>query len=154
MFKSGFSKRRLFCVRWKESTWTNASGTVKWQEFEYVELGEKRKLQLVEMQTCPGEIFLYFIELLERFPLHRFRTKWQHEQLQNLLDNLPFGHLRCIHDHSENYSCQEQDQIQLCYYGQTQTSLRMTVLHRHALLAIDREESSDDDHELSQNNCK
>lgn len=129
----------------EESTRSDSSGTVKWQKFLYVEVGEKRKLQLVEMQTSPGEMFLYFIELLERFPAHRFRAKWQHEQLQNLLDNLPFGHVCCIHDYSENYTCQQQDQIQSCYYGQTQASLHVTVLHRHALLAIDGEESSEDD---------
>ena len=38
-----------------------------------------------------------------------------------------------------------QDQIQSCCYGQTQASLDVTVLHRHALLAIDGEESSEDD---------
>ena len=129
----------------EESARTDSSGTVKWQKFVYVEVGDKKKLQLVEMQTCPGEMFFYFIELLEKFPAHRFRAKWQHEQLQNLLDNLPFGHVCCIHDYSENYSCQHQDQIQSCYYGQTQASLHVTVLHRHALLAIDGEESSEDD---------
>ena len=38
-----------------------------------------------------------------------------------------------------------QDQIQSCCYGQTQASLNVTVLHRHALLAIDGEESSEHD---------
>ena len=38
-----------------------------------------------------------------------------------------------------------QDQIQLCCYGQTQASLNVTVLHWHILLAIDGEESSEDD---------
>ena len=93
---------KRFQLLQEESTRTDSSGTVKWQKFVYVEVGEKRKLKLVEMQTCPGEMFFYFIKLLERFPAHRFCTKWQHEQLQNLLNNLPFGHVCCIHDYSEN----------------------------------------------------
>ena len=104
----------------EESTRTNSFGTVRWQKFDYVEVGEKRRLQLVEMQTHPGEMFLYFTKLLETFPAHRFCAKWQHEQLQNLLENLPLGHVCYIHDYSENYSCQHQDQIQSLYYGQTQ----------------------------------
>ena len=129
----------------EESTRTNSFGTVRWQKFDYVEVGEKRRLQLVEMQTHPGEMFLYFTKLLETFPAHRFRAKWQHEQLQNLLENLPLGHVCCIHDYSENYSCQHQDQIQSLYYGQTQASIHLTILHRHALSEIDGEESSEDD---------
>ena len=129
----------------EESTRTNSFGLVRWQKFDYVEVGEKRRLQLVEMQTYPGEIFLYFTKLLETFPAHRFRAKWQAEQLQNLLENLPLGHVCCIHDYSENYSCQHQDQIQSLYYGQMQASIHVTVLHRHALSEIDGEESSEDD---------
>ena len=77
----------------EESTQTNSFGTVRWQKFDYVVVGEKRRLQLVEMQTYPGEMFLYFTKLLETFPAHRFRAKWQHEQLQNLLENLPLGYV-------------------------------------------------------------
>ena len=51
----------------------------------------------------------------------------------------------CIHDYSENYSCQHQDQIKSLYYGQTQVSIHVTILHRQALSQIDCEESSEDD---------
>lgn len=37
--------------------------------------------------------------------------------------------------------CQHQDQIQSLYYGQTQVSIHVTVLHRHAV-AMDDEPSS------------
>lgn len=129
----------------EESAQTNVFGTVKWQKFDYVEIGEKRRLQLVEMETFPGEMVFTFTELLQTFVAHRFCTKWQHEHLQNLLDNLPLRHICCSHDYSENYACQHQDQIQSLYYGQTQASVRVTVLHRHALPHIDNEESSEDD---------
>ena len=66
---------KRFRLLQEESTRIDSSGTVKWQKFVYVEVGEKRKLKLVEMQSCPGEMFFYFIELLERFPAHRFRAK-------------------------------------------------------------------------------
>ena len=97
------------------------------------------------MKTVPGEMFHYFTKLLETFPVHRFRARWQHEQLQNLLDNLPLGHVCCVHDYSETYACQHPDQIQSLYYGQTQASIHVTVLHRHALPHVDGEESLEDD---------
>ena len=90
-------------------------------------------------------MFLYFTKLLKTFPAHRFCTKWQHEQLQNLLENLPLGHVCCVHDYTENCYCQHQDQIQSLYYGQTQASIHVTILHRRTLSEIDGEESSEDD---------
>ena len=75
----------------EENTRTNLFGTVRWQKFDYVDVGEKRRLQLVEMQTYPGEMFLYFTKLLETFPARRFRAKWQHEQLQNSVEELALG---------------------------------------------------------------
>lgn len=73
---------------------------------------------------------------------YRFRAKWQHEQLENLLVSLPLNHVTCIHDYSENFSCQYQDQIQTLYFGQTQASIHVTILHRHAIMDIDEVESS------------
>lgn len=132
----------------EETATSNEFGTVKWERFEYVDSGDKRRLQLVEKRTSPGEMFLYFSKLLESFPAHRFRAQWQHNQMKTLLENLPPGHVCCIHDYSENYTCQHQDQIQSLYYGQTQASIHVTVLHRHALKEIDSEESSDEDPKL------
>ena len=82
---------------------------------------------------------------METFPAHQFRAQWQHKQMKNLLDNLPFEHACCIHDYSENYACQQQDQIQSMYYGQIQASIPVTVLHRHILIDVDGEESREED---------
>lgn len=44
----------------KEEQSANESGLkVKWQQFEYVTIGEKRRLQLVSKLTPPGEMFEY-----------------------------------------------------------------------------------------------
>jgi len=53
---------------------------VKWHRFEYIPMGDKRRLKLVEKETTPFEMFLYFKSLLENFPMHRFRAQWQHQQ--------------------------------------------------------------------------
>lgn len=129
----------------EEKIFSHELGTVKWEKFEYIDLGEKRKLKLVQKETSPAEMFAHFLALLETFPAHQFRAQWQHKQMKNLLDNLPLEHVCCIHDYSENYACQQQDQIQSMYYGQTQASIHVTVLHRHALFEIDGEQSTEED---------
>ena len=123
---------------------------VRWQRFEYVNMKladgqEKRKLQLVTKETAPGELFQFLKSLLKDFPSHQFRASWQHEQLGRLLDNLPQGHVCCIHDYSENYMCSYQNQVQSMYFGQNQASIHVTVLHRHALTNIDGVQSSIND---------
>ena len=106
---------------------------------------EKRKLQLVTKETAPGELFQFLKSLLKHFPSHQFHASWQHEQLGRLLDNLPQGHVCCIHDYSENYTCSYQNQVQSMYFGQNQASIHVTVLHRHALTNINGVQSSIDD---------
>lgn len=42
-------------------------------------------------------------------------------------------------------SWQRQDQLQLPYFSQTQASIHITILHRHAMLSVDGEDSTEDD---------
>ena len=102
---------------------------VKWRKFEYVVIGvnsdnsEKKKLQLVDKLTPPGEMFLHFKNLLQRYPSHQFQANWQNQQLRELVENLPLGHVIAVHDYSENYMCSMQDQIQSLYFSQVQASM-------------------------------
>lgn len=53
-----------------------------------------------------------------------------------LIENLPFGHVCCVHVYSKNYTCQHQDQIRSLYFDQTQASIHVRVLHRHPVNEI------------------
>ena len=125
--------------------------TVNWQKFEYVNVGqtqdgrEKRKLQLVRKETPPGAMFNTFKMLLSEFSSHQFRATWQSKEMKECVEHLPKNHVCCIHDYSENYSCTSQDQLQSQYYSQTQASIHVTILHRHALETVDGVESTVDD---------
>ena len=57
---------------------------VKWEKYEYTQVGRKRKLVLVQKLTKPGEMFDYFKHILEQFPTHQFRATWQNEQFKLL----------------------------------------------------------------------
>ena len=67
-----------------------------------------KKIALVEKCTGPKELFDYFIQLLGQFPYHSFLAKWQREQLDSLLENLPLDQAVCIHDYSEGYEFYKQ----------------------------------------------
>ncbi|EDO34354.1 predicted protein [Nematostella vectensis] len=112
--------------------------------YEYLPTGkflangqEKKKIALVPKETPPSEMFTYFKKLLEAYPLHSFMAKRQREQLDNLLEHLPLGHVVCIHDYSEGYACRQQDEIQSEFFDVTKASLHVTILHRHAVESKD-----------------
>ena len=131
----------------EEQCFEEHSPRVKWQAFEYItnNVTNQRKLHLAVKETSPGEMFNHLKSLIEPFPAHQFRANWQHAQMTNLVENLPIDHVCCVHDYSENYSCQHQDQLQSLYFSQTQASIHVTILHRHAIMNIDGQESTEDD---------
>lgn len=89
-------------------------------------------------------MFSYFKSLVVKFSGHHLWAKWQSKQLKSIVQFLPVGDVCCIHDYSENYTCQHQDQLQSLYYGQTQASIHVTVLHRHSMADVDGEDSTPD----------
>ena len=66
----------------------------------------------MQKETPPSGLFKYFKKLLAAFPIHSFMAIWQQDQLDNLLENLPLGHVVCMHDYSEGYASRQQDEIQ------------------------------------------
>ena len=98
---------------------SNDNGLVKWSRYEYVPMGkylpdgpEKKKITLVQKETPPSQLFKYFTDLLAGYPSHIFMARWQRDQLDSLVNNLPQGHMVCIHDYSEGYTCRKQEETQ------------------------------------------
>ena len=106
---------------------------------------EKKKISLIQKDTPPVQLFSYFKELLKMYPGHSFMARWQCEQLDNLLDHLPLGHVVCVYDYSEGYTCRKQDKIQSEYYYVAKVSLHVTILYHHAVEAVDGVESTEED---------
>ena len=115
---------------------TSDEGSVRWSRYDYIPTGkflangqEKKKIALIQKETPPSELEEYFRELLAAYASHSFMAKWQREQLDNLLDNLPAGHVVCVHDYSERYTCRQQDEIQSEYFDVAKVSLHVTILY-------------------------
>jgi len=121
---------------------------VQWECFEYRDIksknGLRKKLLLVKKNTKPGEMTAYFKKLLETFPFHNFRAKWQNQQLKRLVTNLPLNHVITVHDYSENYRCKDKTELQSSYFQKNEASLHVTLLYRHALLEVDGIDSTEE----------
>ena len=92
---------------------------------------------LVQKISKPGEMISYFLKLLDKFPSHMFRAKWQNTQLKSLVKNLPLKHCITVHDFSENFKCKEQTEIQSDYFQKQEVSIHVTLIYRHAMLNAD-----------------
>ena len=129
---------------------SDSASQVKWERFQYMDVAtegdEKRPLKIVTKISKVGEMFSYFKSLLDTFQGHQFCANWQQEQMKRTINNLPPGHVCCVHDYSENYSCRYQDQIQTLYFGQSQASIHVTILHRHKL--PDESQENDDSQDI------
>ena len=123
---------------------------VKWKRYEYITYKdnngeEKRKIHLVQKETPVKEMFDYFQQLLKDYPYHSFMAKWQKEQFDHLMTNLPLNHIICVHDFSENYTCRSQDEIQSEYFDPVKVSIHVSIVYRHADIDIDGKASTEQD---------
>lgn len=103
---------------------------------------QQKKIALVQKETSPKEFFQYLIELLDTYPHHQFMAIWQRKQLDDLLENLPLGHVVCIHDYSESHACRGQNEIQPQHFDVNKASLHITVIFRHATMKADGKKST------------
>jgi len=122
---------------------------LKWKKFEYIDIktknGTKKKITLVDKTTKPGVMIDNFKKVLQFFPGHNFRAKWQNDQLKKIIENLPEDECVTVHDFSENYRCTEQVEIQSNYFQRTEVSIHVSLIYRHSVLEIDGSSSSPED---------
>ena len=132
-----------------ETSVNSDSLDVNWKCFEYIDIktktGLRKKLMLVQKISKPGEMISYFLKLLDKFPSHMLRAKWQNTQLKSLVKNLPLKHCTTVHDFSENFKCKEQMEIQSDYFQKQEVSIHVTLIYRHAMLNADGVQSTTDD---------
>ena len=99
----------------------------------------------MQKETPPSQLFKYFTDLLAGYPSHIFMARWQRDQLDSLVNNLPQGHVVCIHDYSEGYTCRKQEETQSEYFDINKVSLHVSILYRHAVEAVDGVSSSEEE---------
>lgn len=105
------------------------------------------------LPTEPRELFTYFKKLLEEYSNHSFMAKWQHDQLDKLMENLPVGNVVCVHDYSEGYSRRQQDKLQSEYFVDAKVSLHVTILYRNAVDGDGKKSTEDEPHIAKEQVC-
>ena len=75
-------------------------------------------------------------------------TKWQRDQMDNLIEHLTLNEVVSIHDYLEGYSCRQQDELQSKYFDVAKVSLHITILYRHAVEFVDGKTSTEDDPQI------
>ena len=106
---------------------------VTWEKYTYkVMPSGKRKLTIVSETTPHKELTEYLIKLVNEYPLHQVTAKWQNNELEEALDNLPKTHALVVHDYSENYTCRPNFSTHSQYIDPEQASLHISVITRHA----------------------
>lgn len=104
-----------------------------------------KKIALVTKQTKPKELFSYFQSLLQDYSYHSFMAKWQQNQMDSLIENLPKDEVIYVHDYSKGYSCRQQDELQSEYFDVAKVSLHIIILYRHAVEPVDGKISTDEE---------
>ena len=90
-----------------------------WSRYKYVEVRgvenedgtPKKRLSNVQEKTPAGELITCLKQFIQEYPFHQFMACWQRDQFDNIKEPLPFIHVLCVHDFSENYQCNYQDTV-------------------------------------------
>ena len=125
---------------------SDAAPKVIWERFDYQPITSNGKtfriLTLVKKTTSPGELYEYFLDEMETFPAHQYRSFWQQEQFRSLCENMALDDCVVVHDFSENYRCIDKEELQTSYFKRTEVTVHVSVIHRHSVLELDGIEST------------
>ena len=66
---------------------------------------------------------------LNEFSLHLFEAKWQYSQFTQFKEHLTDGYVLSVFDFAENYTAQQQDEVQSAHWAQDQITLHPIVCY-------------------------
>ena len=85
--------------------------TLKWKCFKYYQVGvdtqtgkAKKRIREAFKETAAHEFLSYMEKTVTTFITHNFKARWQDEQCQLMMENMPEGVVVSHIDFAENYS--------------------------------------------------
>lgn len=107
---------------------------LKWKCFEYYQVGvhaetgqPKKRLREAFKETPVHEFLSYMEKTVTTFVTHNFKARWQDEQCQLMLKNIPEGVLVSHIDYAENYTFAIQNEVQSMYYFSTSVTILVHI---------------------------
>ncbi|GAQ89961.1 hypothetical protein KFL_005820050 [Klebsormidium nitens] len=135
---------------------------VKYKSFQYVVVldkngqpikdrdgRDKKRIKEVMVESSPSELFSALGAKVPPFLQHTFRVKWQDKQFRELLDTFPVGTVVSVIDFAENYSFEQQDEIQSMHWHSDQITILVHITYRHKQLEIDGVESTAENRQIA-----
>ena len=89
---------------------------VRWRQYEYVMLGDSRRLQLVEHLSPRIDFITRFRTAIYPYIQHAHGAKWQDRQFRASIAQFPIGTVVSVVDFAKNYTFAPQQEIQSEYY--------------------------------------
>jgi hypothetical protein len=90
----------------------------------HAENGQPKKCHRQAFKETPIHEFLSYIEkTVTTFVTHNFKVRWQDEQCQLMMKNIPEGVLDSHIDYAENYKFAIQNEVQKMYYFSTSVTI-------------------------------
>ncbi|KAL3688361.1 hypothetical protein R1sor_014670 [Riccia sorocarpa] len=115
------------------------SDTIKWERYEYVGQGlkdehgrEKRRLELVLVETPVSEFIQFMKSKLAHFVKHDFIQKWQAKQYRQCIKTFPIGTVVSVIDYAENYTFLPRNEIQSKYWTSKQVMILVHIFYYHS----------------------
>lgn len=110
------------------------SFTLKWKCFEYYQVGvdartgkPKKRLKEAFKETAAHVFLSYMEKTVTTFITHNFKARWQDEQCQLMMKNVPEGVVVSHIDYAENYSFAIQNEVQSLYYFSTSVTILVHI---------------------------
>lgn len=110
--------------------------TVKWRCFQNEVVGAtedgqaKKKIQEVFKQTSVSEFLDFLRPKLAKFVAHNFVARWQDKQAHLAMSTLPEDTILSHIDFAENYSFQQQNEIQSMHWTSHQVTILVHLTYR------------------------
>jgi hypothetical protein len=118
----------------KEFLVLQSADDIEWFHWESIKVriddnSLKRVTPCVQKITSIDDFFTEIEKDLNKYPSHIFRAKWQHNQLQDRINNLKEGEVIMLMDYSENYRCRFQNESQNAYFDQRQVTVHPFMIY-------------------------
>jgi len=102
---------------------------VSYEQWKRVECPDgKKRIKIVNLNTTREDFSTLVLKELDEFHEHVNRVHTQHAANDRLKKNLPVGECIVQMDFSENYTCQNMDEIQSAYWTNASITLHPVVV--------------------------
>lgn len=105
--------------------------TIRYQEWRRKKMKDgKQKMRVVDIEVPKGEFKEMMKSTYRDFAEHIHKVIEQYKGVKQMKEKLPANHALIQMDFSENYCCQNMEEVQSAYWNSTAVTLHPTVIYK------------------------